>query len=238
MRILIIPDVHLKPELFIAADKILQSGKAENVICLMDIADNWNSPVPLYEDTYETAIDFGFKYPKSLWCWGNHDLSYVWQEMESGYNFHAEQIVREKLALLEYHFEDRLKYIHRIDNCLFMHGGLTENFVQRYCDIDKSVDEVIADINSFRKDIMWRESSPIWFRPQMWAGELYKADELTQVVGHTPVSEPQKIDNVISTDVFSTHKDGKNIGNCQFAVVDTETGEIAEKLNLLDFWGK
>ena len=235
MRILIIPDVHLKPELFIAADNILQAGKAEISVCLMDIADDWNSPVPLYDETYEAAIDFAVKFPKSLWCWGNHDLSYIWEKLETGYNFNAEHLVREKLALLEHICEDRLKYIHRIDNCLFMHGGLTESFVQLYSDIDKSVDEVIANINSFGKDIMWRESSPIWFRPQMWAGKLYEENELTQVVGHTPVSEPQKIDNVISTDVFSTRKDGNNIGNCQFAVVETEAGEIIEKLNLSDY---
>lgn len=232
MRVLVIPDVHLKPELFIAAENILQTGKAENVVCLMDIADDWNASVPLYEETYETAIDFAVKHPESLWCWGNHDLSYIWEKMETGYSVNAEHTVRTEIGLLENVCEERLKYIHRIDNCLFLHGGLTERFVENYSDLNKSVDEVIVDINSFKGDIMWRESSPIWFRPQLWEGKLYKEDELTQVVGHTPVNTPEKR-RVISTDVFSTDKAGRNLGNCNFAIVDTKTGAIVETVPII-----
>ena len=54
----------------------------------MDIADDWNQQynVALYEETYDEAIRFARKYPNSLWCYGNHDLSYLWKCMETGFS--------------------------------------------------------------------------------------------------------------------------------------------------------
>ena len=81
MKVLVIPDVHLKPYMFRKADILMERGIAENAVCLMDIADDWNQQynVALYEETYDGAICFAKKYPNSLWCYGNHDLSYIWQ---------------------------------------------------------------------------------------------------------------------------------------------------------------
>ena len=42
MKILVIPDVHLKPWLFNMAEKILNAGKADKAVCLMEIPDDWN----------------------------------------------------------------------------------------------------------------------------------------------------------------------------------------------------
>ena len=42
MKILVIPDVHLKKWMFDAADNLLNIGKADKAVCLMDIADDWN----------------------------------------------------------------------------------------------------------------------------------------------------------------------------------------------------
>ena len=37
MKILVIPDIHLKPWLFNMAENILNEGKADKALCLMDI---------------------------------------------------------------------------------------------------------------------------------------------------------------------------------------------------------
>lgn len=81
MKVLIIPDVHLKPHMFRNADILMERGVAEKAVCLMDIADDWEQQynVALYEETYDEAIRFAKKYPDTLWCYGNHDLSYLWQ---------------------------------------------------------------------------------------------------------------------------------------------------------------
>ena len=38
MKILVIPDVHLKPWLFNMSENILNAGKADKALCLMDYA--------------------------------------------------------------------------------------------------------------------------------------------------------------------------------------------------------
>ena len=52
MRVLVIPDIHLKTWIFDRAEAILKAGKADR------------------------AIEFAKTYPDTLWCYGNHDVSY------------------------------------------------------------------------------------------------------------------------------------------------------------------
>ena len=64
MKVLVIPDVHLKPDMFRRAGEILNSHQAEMSVCLMDLADDWNSQtsLALYEETYDAAIAFANEY--------------------------------------------------------------------------------------------------------------------------------------------------------------------------------
>ncbi len=54
---------------------------------------------------------------------------------------------------------------------------------------------------------------------------LYKPRKLLQVVGHTPMNEITREKNLISTDVFSTYRDGRPIGTQEFLLLDTVTWE-------------
>ena len=226
MKVLVIPDIHLKGWMFDIADQFLIDNKAEKALCLMDIPDDWGREYDLeaYRDSFEKMISFAEKHPDTLWCWGNHDLSYIWNKLESGYSYTAKYLVSEYLARFRRIVpEDQIGYIHRIDDTLFMHGGLTESFV-RHCvdgvDFDDT-DAVIEKINSFGSDIMWSDSSPLWFRPQYDGRRLYLPDKFLQVVGHTPVSEIRLNGSLLSCDVFSTFSDGRPIGTQMFAMVDT-----------------
>lgn len=42
MRVLVIPDIHLKTWIFDRAEQIIKDGKADRAVCLMDIPDDWN----------------------------------------------------------------------------------------------------------------------------------------------------------------------------------------------------
>ena len=42
MKVLVIPDVHLKPWMFERASEIMEKGTVERAVCLMDIPDDWN----------------------------------------------------------------------------------------------------------------------------------------------------------------------------------------------------
>ena len=136
--------------------------------------------------------------------------------------------------------ENRLKspvqinIMHRIDNVLFSHGGLTADFL-RWLNkdlLDADIEEVIAAVNDAPHDYLWNDESPLWFRPQYETREIFRADIYKQVVGHTPVERIFEKDGIISTDVFSTYRDGRQIGESAMMVIDSETGEY-EKIEVM-----
>ena len=111
MRALVIPDIHLKPWLFDRAEKILNEGMAELAVCLMDIPDDWGMELSVeqYRDTFDRAISFAEAYPETLWCYGNHDVSYPWGKLETGYSPYAERTVISKLDELKDSLQKNLR---------------------------------------------------------------------------------------------------------------------------------
>ena len=204
MKILVIPDVHLKPFMFDQAAQLLKKGEADRAVCLMDIADDWGKQyeIYLYVQTYDAAIRFAKEFPDTLWCYGNHDLSYPWQCKESGYSPIAPRVVCEKLEELRKALPDegQMAYLQRADNVLFSHGGLADAFVRKYVPSKQynDVDAVLETVNGFERWSMWQDMSPIWLRPQYSHEKMYKPRKLLQVVGHTPVRSIERIGNLIS----------------------------------------
>ena len=231
MRVLVIPDAHLKPWMFDRAIEIMKTGAADQAVCLMDIPDDWGKEynLGLYEETFDAAVRFQKSYPDTLWCYGNHDLSYEWMQPESGFSSVAIPIVNKRLSDLRRELPDEssMKYIHRIDNMLFLHGGLTHAFVKYYAsDVDyDDVDAVLEKVNNLGMLQMWDDASPIWFRPQFYNEKMYKETELLQVVGHTPVMQIDRQGNVVSCDLFSTYRTGDPIGTEEYLMINTETWE-------------
>lgn len=231
MKVLVIPDIHLKPEIFRRAAALMRQKVAERAVCLMDIADDFEQQynISLYEETYDEAIKFAREFPETKWCYGNHDLSYPWYRLESGYSSMASYTVQRKLLDLKLAVpeDNPIRYIQRIDNVLFAHGGLSRNFVEYFVPKSKynNEDEVIRIINGLGNIEMWRDLSPIWFRPQQSRVKLYKPRKLLQVVGHTPMQEITRAGNLISCDVFSTRSNGEPFGTQEFLLLDTITWE-------------
>ena len=232
MKVLIIPNIHLKGWIFDKAEKLLNNNSADIAICLMDIPDDWGMEynIGLYRQTFDRAIAFAKEHPSTLWCYGNHDLSYPWGKLQSGYSPYAERIVIYKLNELKYNLEDasQIAIVHRIDNVLFCHGGLSKEYVKWLnADLlDADIDEVIAAINDAGIDELWNDESPLWLRPQYNRREMFRKDVYTQIVGHTPVKKITLEDGIISTDVFSTYRDGSSIGESAMIVVDSNTREF------------
>ena len=225
MRALVIPDVHLKPYMFAEAAERMSRGVADCAVCLMDIPDDWGREydLELYVQTFDAAISFAKEFPDTLWCYGNHDLCYLWNERESGYSRAAAYTVRNKLEELKDALpsENQLRYIHRIDDVLFCHGGILQAFVEENVENTGSVDETLAEINAMGPEQLWCSASPIWYRPQDSREPMYGEGSLLQVVGHTPVEKIYRSGNVISCDVFSTYRDGRPIGTQEYPVIDT-----------------
>lgn len=232
MKVLVIPDVHLKPYMFQHAAALMHQKIADRVVCLMDLADDWGKEydVSLYEETYDEAIKFAIKFPDTAWCFGNHDLSYYWHQLETGYNSMASYTVQKKLLDLRAAVPENnpIQYVQRIDNVLFSHAGVLNDFVEGYVPKAKydDVDAVVEEINKLGRTEMWNDASPIWLRPQYSKMKLYKPRKVLQVVGHTPVEGINRTGNLISCDVFSTRSDGSPIGTEEYLLLDTLTWEF------------
>lgn len=229
-RVLVIPDVHLKPWIFDEADKVDKSSY-EDIVVLGDLVDDWGKGNDLgaYEETLNRAAEFGKEHGESLWCYGNHDVSYLWDAMESGYSVQARLTAIDGITKLERILEDRYKFVHRIDNVLFSHAGVTETFVFHSCGYHvKEIDDILAKINRMGKQELWRDSSPIWARPQADFYRMFRDDLFYQVVGHTPVEEPLDACGVLTLDLFSTYSNGDPYGNQKLYIVDTLTRKFEE----------
>jgi hypothetical protein len=229
-RVLVIPDVHLKPWIFDEAEKVEKSSY-EDIVVLGDLVDDWGkgNDLDAYEETLKRAAEFGKEHGESLWCYGNHDVSYLWDAMESGYSVQARITVIEGITKLERILEDRYKFVHRIDNVLFSHAGVTETFVLHSCGYHvKEIEDILAKINRMGKQELWRDSSPIWARPQADFYRMFRDDLLYQVVGHTPVEEPLDACGVLTLDLFSTYSNGDPFGNQKLYIVDTLTRKFEE----------
>lgn len=224
MKVLVIPDIHLKLKVFELADELMQSGEYDKAIFLGDFCDDWNQQnnVGLYEKTLDALDLFLEKYPDSLVCWGNHDLAYIWGiEDHPGFSTIGEPIIRGKLNALDRKYPDTFRYMHKIDNVLFSHAGVTNSFAERHLSIEDTSDISSAahNINSLGKDIMWEYDSPIWARPDY---DDFLSN-IMQVVGHSPVHNPIAYrPKLILCDTFSTFSDGREYGSNVFIAVDTE----------------
>ena len=128
----------------------------------------------------------------------------------------------------------QINIIHRIDNVLFSHGGLTAEFLKWLNEdlLNADIDDVLAAVNNASHDYLWNDESPLWLRPQYEIREIFRSDTYKQVVGHTPVEKIFEKDGIISTDVFSTYRDGTQIGESSMIVIDSETGKY-EKVEVM-----
>ena len=140
------------------------------------------------KETFDRAIAYAMDYPDTLWCYGNHDVSYPWGRLETGYSPYAERTVISKLEELENSLKSpaQINIIHRIDNVLFSHGGLTADFL-KWLNADllfADIDDVIAAVNDASHDYLWNDKSPLWLRPQYETREIFRADTYMFFVKH------------------------------------------------------
>ena len=256
MKILVIPDIHLKQWIVkLAADHMEELIKMENTrpeserktigaVFLGDLADDFGkqNEVSLYRRTYDEVISFLKMFPDSFFCIGNHDISYIWKKEESGYSYNPEtqKVVQEKMTeLKDLLGSGRYAFMHCINNVIFSHAGLSEAYYYQYTENCDDIKSLIHRINSFGPSELWVNTSPIWARIQSgWFQNFtpFVCDKL-QIVGHTPLEKIlfEEKQNLLSVDIFSTQPNGKPIGdirNQRFVVVDTieKTFQYADEI--------
>ena len=230
MNVFVIPDIHLKPWIVEKASKLIEDGCYEKIVMLGDFVDDWYQQrnLELYSETLAAITRFLKRYGDDVYiCLGNHDISYIWEAHETGYSTYARDMVVYGLnEMMEFLPAENTAYIHRIENILFSHAGLTEAFVKRVFGRGPKLelDDMISRINSLPKDYIWSDDSPIWARPQYGEMRMYPVN-MMQVVGHTPVEAPleEQGGKLLTLDTFSTFPDGRAIGDQMFVWVDSVT---------------
>lgn len=236
MKVLVIPDVHLKPRMFTDADTVMHETGAKKAVCLGDLVDDFECQKneKLYRETLDAALAFERQHPDALWCFGNHDLAYLWNVWVTG-TASTENVRGAALEGLKKLYNEipagYLQFVHRIDRVLFSHAGISRMFVRdhfREGDYEKP-DTIINGINSMHLEDMWNNDSPIWLRPQKeyrrGVIHMYKPRTFLQVVGHTPMKEITQEGNILSCDDFSSYPDRTPYGAQEFCMLDTETRE-------------
>lgn len=225
MRVLVVSDVHLKPLMFDQAKAIMDSGQAGIAVQLGDLVDDFGEDFnfALYKRTIDRAKRFHATFPNTLWCIGNHDFGYLhphYGVRQTGFSKFLEPDVRPLLEDFYEHVSGKI--IHKIDGVLFSHAGLSAEFVDDLgLKEPHSIDNVISRTNQATPAELWRDYSPIWVRPQ--TADVIMYSDLLQVVGHTPMEKAECVNNVLSTDVFSTYSNGAPIGEGRFVILDTKT---------------
>jgi len=236
----VIPDVHLRGWMFEEADRLMQENDIEQAVCLGDLVDDWGMQQnrEAYEAVFEKAFAFDEKHPDTLWCYGNHDISYTWRRIESGYSAYQEDFVRDKLSEMRKAMGERLNFAHVIGKCLFTHAGVTWDFLDalRYRGFKvrgiRSIVDVRDMVNQCSELELWKDESPIWTRPSYdKACRVFSEYGVLQVTGHTPIGRiyMREEDRIMFCDNFSTCSNGQIIGRQEFPVV-TSGGMYIESL--------
>ena len=109
------------------------------------------------------------------------------------YITHYLRTVISKLEELENSLRNpaQMNIIHRIDKVIFLHSGLTADFLKWLDEdlLDDDIDDVIAAVNDAYQDYLWNDVSPLWHRPKYGTREIFRADTYKHVVGHTQVEK-------------------------------------------------
>lgn len=211
-RVLVIPDVHLKPWIFDLVTVLLKEGRADFAMFIGDLVDDWNqySNIDLYTETIDRAIKFKQDFPNSLWCYGNHEVAYMINDWCSGNSEIYRMDIKSMLNKYERIVEPKL--VHIIDRVAFSHAGV------------EAVHKDLEGINDFYNlySAFDFNNSPLWSRPDPWV----KYYDICQVVGHSPVKEITHQNNLWLVDTFSTNQDRTLYGNQTFLVIDTNSLDV------------
>jgi hypothetical protein len=218
-KILIIPDMHLKPAMLDMAERILAYKKANKIVILGDLLDDFYAKPEDYERFWQKFMQFyEERKDQIVLLYGNHEVAYLIGRHVTG-NIKAGG----KYADLYAKLHPGIAYID--ERVVFSHAGIFDEFLRAKGLEQASIDEAVHAINALPLQELWLNASPLWARPQCRvyhnAGQWLN---YVQVVGHTPMRKIKQDGAIISVDVFSTDW-GKKYGEERMIIIDTLTGK-------------
>lgn len=232
-RVLVIPDSHLKIDVIKKGMELANKLMCNRVILLGDYFDDWDAMDTQYEDMAKYLKELLRKnHNRVIPLLGNHELSYLGFPC-SGYHRRMEPLVR---ATIEN--DARFVWCYVEDAVLYSHAGFTASWIRenkivpnhivKYHMGKLNAADTIA--NGFDKNLKGLHQiamagpgrgghstpSPVWADMSELIDD--NIGKCIQVVGHTPVSEIEFLNNCYFTDVYSND----NISDEYLYVVDGE----------------
>lgn len=215
-RILIIGDTHG----YDSWKQIVENEDWDLVVFLGDYVDDYTVKPEEIAKNLEDILNFKRENPdKVILIWGNHDHSYLFGEMCSGYNYHGAHLY---VPLLREAMEENLFHLYYIfDDIICSHAGITQYWLQEVAEKETienlSWDDVIMKKPGYPKSniLNWNcyqgynsygdtiSNSLIWVRPKSLIDN--KLEGYRQIVGHTHFKEPYTEDGIYFNDMMPHH---------------------------------
>ena len=230
MKILFVPDVHLKTDIFRFADKTAQTFHPDAIVFLGDLLDDFGKENDLmaYGEAFTAAKEFMHAYPDVYWCIGNHDMAYMIHMPVTGTSLIYTHEIEHGMHDLIYAVPNpaHIGFAFMLDGWIITHAGLASDFVKRHIlpqVANEPSDYTVVDlVNHLSVSAIWESNSPLWYRPH--GGRLYAEGRIRQVAGHTPVKTIEDHHGLLVCDTFSTYGDGTPYGDQTLCLLDTSTG--------------
>ncbi len=224
MKTLILGDTHG----YSTWQKIIKKESPDEIIFLGDYFDCYAKTSSREQvDNFNNILQLKDKYKDNcILCLGNHDHHYMANTACSGWNPLTQKLLGTRILSL--YNEGILVPVHKKDNILFSHAGVSQVWLDKVLQedlnllVDKQLDpdyvqrtltfNTIEGYNGYGDTI---SQSPIWIRPTSLLQS--KVKDYIQVVGHTPHDLVTHRDNVYFCDTlpksYLTIIDGKFIIN-------------------------
>lgn len=221
MRTLIIPDVHQKLN---KLEKILENNTFDRLISLGDWFDDFYDTPRQAQKTAEYILDLYCRYGTNFtWLLGNHDIPYLYPQM---YDYYAcSGNTREKVKAIKEVFNGsskplgysvELAAVIKIEGCrdiVLSHAGVSEqHFSKPFSESVSSEDVLERCEKAFKNTNLLFQDSILcagtarggretvggitWLD---WRYEFSPVASISQIVGHTPLSVPEVIDELRTT---------------------------------------
>lgn len=230
MKLLVMPDAHLKIGLVNRIEQLWEAGVADAIISLGDWLDDWEA-VPCEYEAFKIRFgDFVETHKKHLiLLWGNHDYGYMCKPYQCS-GFDPKGWIEHKAWLRRIDKTCPVHLVHASSKVLFSHAGVSLgmwNEYRRQLDADKIDCSFTVWLNAQfpNSGLLWQNDSLLWHRPHSnHKKNSFDPHGVLQVVGHTPVEgikyAPEE--NTLYVDTWSTDSTRRPIGDQQLVVVDTD----------------
>lgn len=222
-------------------DIVEQNSDADKFISLGDYFDSFEINSETQQRNFKELCLFKEKnMDKMILLLGNHDVSYIIEDICSGFQYGAAPSIKHLLST----YKDLLQMAYCEDNILFTHAGVGETWLHNNIfEIDipiiaKDLEEAINLQWLYRPNCFrftgWRDDSgdelgqtPIWIRPSSLLRDTksLRKDGIIQVVGHTEIKSIDVADSIKKNlwliDTLGTSGEYLVIENNEFAIKRT-----------------